>query len=185
LSNVGERRAKKMKTKVLIGIGALIIVASLNYMAVNAYAESEEKAYGEKQKWSRQRQEKYDKLTESLGLSEEQIALLKNRKQVKMESREKLRSKLRAEEKALKQELEKSVSDDTKIKELADSIKNIHSEMVDERIRGILEIKAILTAEQYAEFKSRVGSYKDKKPGKLQGEEKLWAGHKSRKHKGY
>ena len=152
-----------MKTKVLIGIGALIIAASLNYAAVTAYAESAEEVYGEKQKWSRQRQEKYDKLTESLGLSEEQIAQLKSRKQAKMESREKLRSKLHAEEKALKEELEKPASDNTKIKELADSIKNIHSEMVDERIRGILEIKAILTTEQYAEFKSKMGRYKEKK----------------------
>jgi Spy/CpxP family protein refolding chaperone len=163
LSNVNERRAKEMKTKVLIGIGALIIAASLNYAAAAVYAESAEEAYGGKQKWSRQRQEKYDKLTESLGLSEEQIAQLKSRKQAKTESREKLRSKLHSEEKALKEELEKPVSDNTKIKELADSIKNIHSEMVDERIRGILEIKAILTTEQYAEFKSKMGRYKEKK----------------------
>lgn len=174
-----------MKTNILAVAGVFLMAASFHYATETAYAQSEEEICQVQQKYSRQGQGKYDKLTEGLGLSEEQVAQLKSRKQAKMESREKLRAKLCAEEKALKEELEKPVSDNARVKELADSIKNAHSEMVDERIKGILEIKAILTPEQYAEFKSKMGRYKEKKFRKSQGEEKPWTGHKSRKHKDY
>jgi Spy/CpxP family protein refolding chaperone len=150
-----------MNRKSMLSVCAIALLVSIACIAMPARAEGEDKYRGPRQKWSSgEKQEKFDKMIEKLGLSHEQVAQLKEHKQAKMESREKLYSALSEQKKALKDELEKPASDNARIKQIADSIKQIQSEMVDERIKGILEIKAILTPEQYNEFKSKIGKHK-------------------------
>jgi Spy/CpxP family protein refolding chaperone len=163
-----------MNIKSILSVCAIALFVSIACVAMPARAEAEDEYCGPRHKWgSAEKQEKFDKMIEKLGLSDEQVARLKEHKQAKMESREKLYSALSEQKKALKDELEKPVSDNARIKQIADSIKQVQSEMVDERIKGILEIKAILTPEQYSEFKANIRSYKERKKMKYaDGEEK-------------
>ena len=152
-----------MNIKSFIRVSALLIAALFIFADMPVYAQKDTDSYRSRQKWGSEKREKFDKMIEKLGLSDEQVAQLKEHKQAKMESREKLYSALSEQKKALKEELEKPESDNARIKQIADSIKQAQSEMVDERIRGILEVKAILTPEQYSEFKANIRRYKEKK----------------------
>ena len=152
-----------MDKKSLVGLGAAVFFVSFLCLAMPVKAESGDEYCRPRQKWGAEKQQKFDKLIQKLDLSEEQVARLKEHKQAKMESREKLYAQLGEHKQALKDELEKPASDNARIKQIADSIKQVQSEMVDERIKGILEIKAILTPEQYSEFKANIRRYKEKK----------------------
>jgi Spy/CpxP family protein refolding chaperone len=170
-----------MKIKTMIGTGVIAVMVLFFFTAAPAYAEGDH--YQSRQKWNSEKQEKFDKMIEKLGLSDEQVAQLKTHKQAKIESRKKLYSELSKQKQELKDELEKPVSDNARIKQIADSIKQIQSEMIDERIKGILEIKAILTPEQYSEFKANIHSYRERKEMKrADSEEKPLAKRKYRKY---
>jgi Spy/CpxP family protein refolding chaperone len=157
------REEINMKTKQLVGMGALVIMASFLLAIAPVSAQKDSEDYHGRSKWAGQKQEKYNNLISKLGLSEEQAAQLEAHKQAKAESREKQRIALHAQREALKIELEKPVSDPIALKKLADSIKQIQSDMVDARINAILEIKSILTPEQYTAFKEKMGRYREKK----------------------
>ncbi|TRZ50743.1 MAG: periplasmic heavy metal sensor [Dehalococcoidia bacterium] len=158
-----------MKIRLLISAGVMVVIASLLFVAMPVYAEKDSGYCLPWQKSVAQKQEKFDKMIEALGLSDEQVAQLKDRKQAKMKSREKLHSALKKQKQELRDELEKPESDNARIKQIADSIKQIQSEMIDERIKGILEIKAILTPEQYSKFKEKIGHHKERKQQKARG----------------
>jgi Spy/CpxP family protein refolding chaperone len=160
----------EMNAKGLMGTGVIAVMALFLFATAPVYAEGE--SYRPRQKWGSEKQEKYHRMIEKLGLSDDQVAQLKAHKQAKIESREKLYSELAKQKQALRDELEKPVSDDARIKQISDSMKQIQSKLVDERIKGILEIKAILTPEQYAEFKAKMGKYKEHKIQRVTGEEK-------------
>lgn len=152
-----------MKRKSLISVGVLVMATSFFLAVMPVYAEKDSDYRNPRQNWGSQKQEKFDNMIEKLNLSEEQVAQLKSHKQTKMESRKKLHSALKKQKQELKDELDKPESDNTRIKQIADSIKQIQSEMVDERIKGILEIKAMLSPEQYSEFKKNISHCKERK----------------------
>ena len=152
-----------MKTRLLISAGAMAVTALFLFAAMPVYAEKNSDYCQSRQKQGGQKQEKFNNLIEKLSLSKEQVAQLKSHKQTKMESRKKLHSALKKQKQELKDELDKPESDNTRIKQIADSIKQIQSEMVDERIKGILEIKAMLSPEQYSEFKKNISHCKERK----------------------
>ena len=155
-----------MKTRLLIGAGVMVVIASLLFVAVPVYAGKDSGYCRPWQKSVVQKREKFDNMIETLGLSDEQAAQLKDLKQARMKSREKLHSALKKQKQALRDELEKPESDNARVKQIADSIKQIQSEMIDERIKGILEIKAILTPEQYSRFKEKIGHHRERKQQK-------------------
>jgi Spy/CpxP family protein refolding chaperone len=153
--------------RLLVGLGMLAVVISFFFTAGPVQAQDNDVYDKPRQKRVEQKQEKLDRMIEMLGLSNEQVEELKAHRQARKESNEKLHLALREQKEELRDELDKPESDNARIKKIADSIKKIQSEMVDERIKGILEIKAILTPEQYAKFKEKVGHYKDRNKHKI------------------
>jgi Spy/CpxP family protein refolding chaperone len=150
-----------MNSRLLVKPGVFVVIMSFFFVSIPVYAENGDD-YHAQRGYSRQKQEKFNKLIHQLDLSDEQVARLDTHKQAKMESRQRLYAKLAEHKQALRNELEKPESDNTRIKQIADSIKQVQSEIFDERIKGILEIKSILTPEQYSEFKEKISRYKHK-----------------------
>jgi Spy/CpxP family protein refolding chaperone len=155
-----------MKNRSLIGAGLVIAVIIFLFAAMPVYAQKGDRGYRVKDRWNNQQEERYDYLAYKLGLSEEQAAQLKASKQEKIQTSKKLRDALSKQKEALKQELDKTDSDNARIKEIANAIKQIQADMVDERVKSILEIKAILTPEQYSELKTKLGTYKKRSDSK-------------------
>ena len=95
---------------------------------------------------------KYDILAKKLGLSDEQkekfIKILDTNKEKEMA----LTQQLREKEIALKQEFDKENIDKTAITNLSNEVSNIKKELFDLDINKKIELKSVLTAEQYNEF---------------------------------
>jgi len=94
----------------------------------------------------------FSNLIEKLNLSPEQQAQLKENRQKYHELSKGLREELREEHTALRQELNKPESDEKAVNKLTAYISEIQAKMVKLRTRKILEIKKILTPEQFQKF---------------------------------
>jgi Spy/CpxP family protein refolding chaperone len=89
---------------------------------------------------------------EQLNLSEAQQALLEAHRNRHRTAAREFHNSMRAVREDLKAELEKLELDMEKIYQLNSELKEIHGEMADHRLAGILEVREILTAEQFADF---------------------------------
>ena len=112
-----------------------------------------------------------ERIFKELHLSQEQIQSLLMNRANQMDSMKESMDSLQANWRALKNELEKNVTDREKILRLASEMKSIQGTMVDMRIKSILEVRQVMTPEQFAQFqeKMRVSVPKGPPPGKAKG----------------
>ncbi len=90
-----------------------------------------------------------------LNLAEEQKKLLEeNRKSHKEEARA-LFKDMRQKRDALRQELEKGALNMDNINQINNELKKLQAEMLDHRLAGVLEVRKILTPEQFKKFMAR------------------------------
>ena len=97
-------------------------------------------------------QPRMEAMAEQLGLSEAQKGLLANHKAKQRESAQELRAALRETREAMKAELAKPDFDQATVENLHDQTKTLKAEMADHRLAGILEVREILTPEQFSQF---------------------------------
>lgn len=93
--------------------------------------------------------EKMDKLSEELNLTPEQRQQMKEHHQASREEMRSLREKMKENRKALAEELKKENPDRRNINRIASQMKEVQGEIIDQRIDNFLEMKKILTPEQY------------------------------------
>jgi len=104
----------------------------------------------------RKMEEKFDKLTEELGLTPEQETELKQqRSQFKAQKKE-LWGKIRAKKKELKEELEKPDVDRAKVDKIIGEIKDLTGQKLEARVNKIISMKSILTPEQFKKLKEKM-----------------------------
>src|SRR3989338_1642502 len=116
----------------------------------NVYAEEDSSSFLKgKGKW---RNEKQEKFYSQLNLTEEQKKQLADNKS-------KYRKKMKAqfEQKkfyrgAIKNELMKSELEMDKINNVQNQLKSLQAQMTDDRLSSILEVRKILTSEQFSKF---------------------------------
>ncbi len=99
-------------------------------------------------------------MEERLGLSDAQKELLEAHREKQWEAAAELRTRLRETRNALKAELTKTELDDAKIDLLQDEVKSLQAQIVDSRLAGILEVRDILTPDQFSEFLALKGPHK-------------------------
>jgi Spy/CpxP family protein refolding chaperone len=92
------------------------------------------------------------KIVSELNLTPEQGEEIKNQRSEHRRIKKQLSHSLREKQKELKAELEKEVSDRGKVDRISKDIKQLQGERVDHRIEGVLQMKEILTPEQYRKF---------------------------------
>jgi|GEM_PF-3110090 len=92
------------------------------------------------------------KMIAELGLSKEQQEKLQElRKQHKQEASEAAKL-VREKREALRAEIENPSYDENRAKALNEELKNAQNKMADQRLKGIGDVRAILTQEQYGKF---------------------------------
>lgn len=137
-----------MKTRIGKAV-ALLSIAVLLFSAMPAHGQPyEECSVGKKAG----KEAEFSNLIEKLDLSPEQQAQLKENRQKYHEVSKGLRQKLREEHAVLRQELNKPESDEKIIDKTTAYISEIQAKMVKLRARKILEIKKVLTPEQFRKF---------------------------------
>ncbi|MCP4269658.1 MAG: periplasmic heavy metal sensor [Candidatus Brocadiaceae bacterium] len=87
-----------------------------------------------------------------LDLSPEQEKQLKTHRKRQKEQGEGVHESIRAKREEMKIELQKQELNMAKINKINSDLKNIKSKKSDQRLESILEVKEILTAEQFAKF---------------------------------
>ena len=102
--------------------------------------------------WKQKRKEKMQKVFEQLNLTEEQKAQLKENKKRNREERKAGFEKMKSYKEALRQELLKPDLDKKRIKQIQGQLKAAQAKMADDRLDSILEVRTILTPEQFTKF---------------------------------
>lgn len=119
------------------------------------------------------RERPFEKIKAELGLTDEQAAKLREHRQAHRQAGLALWQDARAKREALKAELEKPNFDENKVKSLQASARAAQEKLQDHRLQGIIDVKKILTPEQFAKFqaimKEKRGQWGNRRGGGFQG----------------
>ena len=100
------------------------------------------------------------RIQEQLNLNEEQQELLEAHKAKHREAMKVFHEAIKTKRGELKTELEKQELDMDQIRKLHSEMKELDAKMADHRLEGILEVREILTPEQFTEFMKLTGKHK-------------------------
>jgi Spy/CpxP family protein refolding chaperone len=87
-----------------------------------------------------------------LDLSPEQEKQLESHRSNHREQAKEIHKSIRAKKEEMRDELQKQELNMDKINKIHSELKNLHSEKADHRLEGILEVRKILTTEQFVKF---------------------------------
>ena len=120
--------------------------------ARQSYADSQaEKPFTKK--WEARRNELY----KDLNLSQEQKKMLEENKNKHKEEMKALFNAMKEMRTSMRQELQKEKLDMAKIGEINNEMKRLEAQMSDQRLAGILEVRKILSPEQFKKFMEKMG----------------------------
>jgi len=148
-----------IKFKRCIQLSGIILVILL---ASNVYAWPEGKrCFGpEGMEGMKEKMEaRFKEVSKELNLTPEQEEQLKKHRTQSREKMKEFRKKIAGKREEFGKEVQKQELDMEKINQLNSELKIMHSEMQDNRLKGILEIRNILTPEQFTKFKEFIGKH--------------------------
>lgn len=119
--------------------------------------------------WAKKRKERFEKMKKDLGLSQKQEQELEAHKEKHRKEAQALREELRAKREAMKAELDKPSLDEARVTALNEELKVLQGKLADQRLRGILEVRKILTPEQFKKFHEHVRGPRGDGPGHERG----------------
>jgi len=144
----------------------LIVAALVGLSAYIIYATSIIPAVQQKEGSIRKIDAKQREIYNDLGLTGEQKKLLEANKNKHREQTKALFTQMRQEMTLLRQELDKSELNMQTIYQINNEVKQLQAQMLDNRLEGILEVRKILTPEQFKKFEDkmneRMGHFKNK-----------------------
>lgn len=122
-------------------------------MGPQVYAdEGTGKSMGKWGQWGEWREKKTQEIYNQLGLTDEQKKKLEENKLNNKDQRKSLYEKARDFKASLRQELMKPALDMNKINEIQAQIKANQAQITDDRFNSVLEVRKILTSEQFSKF---------------------------------
>ncbi len=147
---------------------ALLIVAALALsspaiLPASSYDNGSKEEKGHSGKVETRRQELY----KDLNLTPAQKKLLEENKKARRETMKALFSQTQEKRTAIRQELQKDELNIGKITQVNNELKILDAQMLDHKLEGILEVRKILTPEQFKKFmtkmEERQGQFKEKR----------------------
>ena len=114
-------------------------------------------------KWDHEKfEKKIQEIYGQLNLSSEQKKQLDENKQKHRDNMKSSFEKMHSLRQEMRQELTKSELDMNKINGLQSQMKSLQSEMIDRRLESILDVRKILTPEQFAKFNALMEEHRNK-----------------------
>ncbi|MBI4396110.1 MAG: Spy/CpxP family protein refolding chaperone [Elusimicrobia bacterium] len=108
-----------------------------------------------------------EEVHQQLNLTPEQEKKLEEHRRTHREQAKALHEEQKQKREALRQELEKPELDMAKVKALHDEMKGVHDKLADHRLDGILEVRQVLTPEQFKKFQELTRDHWEKKGKRL------------------
>ncbi len=147
------------KIIMILVIAALALSSAVIYAADTANMQ-QDKAVSKK--WEAKRQELY----KELDLTVDQQKALEENKKKHMGETKTLFGQMKETRSKIRQELQKDTLDMTKLTQLNNELKNLQVQMLDRKLEGILEVRKILTPEQFKKFTEKMEARKGHFKGK-------------------
>ncbi len=135
---------------------AILTIAALSVSVPAGYAASPTPANGQKSSFLQKMDTKRKQLYDELGLNNEQRKLLEANKDKHREQTKALFSQIHQNMDLLRQELEKNELDMQAIYKTNNELKELQAQMFDNRLERILEVRKILTPEQFKKFEEKM-----------------------------
>jgi Spy/CpxP family protein refolding chaperone len=136
----------------------LAVTAAGLLLCAPGYAENEDTDRG---KWSEKMEAKRDGFFKELGLNEEQKKALKANKEKHRQEKKALFEDMHAKMKLIREELQKENLDMGKVNQIQAELKATQAKMLDQRLAHILEVRKILTPEQFKKFSEKMEKSRD------------------------
>ena len=143
-----------------LGLGvALFFTGVLNVSANEGFM-------GKKEGWDEKKwEERAAAMNKQLGLSPEQETQLKAHREKHRGEMKELYQKIKAKREDLQAALQKEDFNAGQVKQIHAELKTLKSEAEDDRLEGILEVRKVLTPEQFNKFTELKKNRKDHKDG--------------------
>ena len=132
----------------------IILVLALCAPAVYAYPNDTGRAHGKELKGKMEA--KQQELYKDLNLTDQQKKSLEENKNKHKEQTKALRNEMKEKRDLLRQELQRDELNMGKINQTNNDLKNLQAKMLDDRLASILEVRNILTPEQFKKFISKM-----------------------------
>ena len=143
---------RKLKIIIFLAIGALMLAASLVY----ASSDSPERRPQNENEFKEDMNARRKQLYEGLGLTEGQKKLLEENRKKSRGREEVLFKEMRGKMEMIRRELQNETLNMEVIYRINNDLKQIQAQMLDDRLEGILEVRKILTPEQFKKFEDKV-----------------------------
>ena len=147
-----------MITKLKMFIFAAIAVAALWSGA--AYAAEPDAGSALSKAFMEKMDAKRDQLYKELNLTDEQKKALEENKNQHRAEFKALFENMRAKRDLMREELQKDALNMDKVNQIEGELKQLQSQMSDQRLQGILEVRKILTPEQFKKFMANMEEHK-------------------------
>ena len=160
---------RKLKIIIFLAIGALMLAASLVY----ASSDSPERGPQNENEFKEDMNARRKQLYEGLGLTEGQKKLLEENRKKSRGREEVLFKEMRGKMELIRRELQNDTLNMEVIYQINNDLKQIQAQMLDDRLEGILEVRKILTPEQFKMFnvkmEERFKHFKGRREGPREG----------------
>ncbi len=121
--------------------------------ATTAYAAPQGKGYGPKGENRRDLMEgRFKRMGKEIGITAEQEKKLEAHRKTHREQSRQLFEQMRQKREALQAEIEKPDMNMSQVNALQAELKSVQEKLADQRLEGILEVRKILTPEQFKKF---------------------------------
>lgn len=122
------------------------------FTAVSVWAQPSDDNPGRMQR----HENKMEKIIQELNLTPQQQEQIKQLRAQREGQAKSLRDGLRSARQSLKAELDRQNIDEAKVKTIAQELKQLEGQMIDMRISRVLEMKKVLTPEQYQILQEKI-----------------------------
>jgi Spy/CpxP family protein refolding chaperone len=112
----------------------------------------------------------HERLMQELNLTTDQKARMKQSRELFRNQTKQLMQELQDKREALRQELDRTTTDRSRVTALSSDIKSLTSQLMDVRIQSVLELKDILTPDQYAKLMQKREDFRERRGGKHDGD---------------
>ena len=141
----------------------IVFIAGLFFCVSNAYAHGPDKQNWKSEKWKAKKEAMIKEMYTQLNLAPDHKSKLEaNRKKLKQQKK-KLFEEYHAKRKEIGEELQKPELNMKKIKQINSEFKDLMAKKADHRLERILNVRKILTPEQFSKFMEIRGKHRWRK----------------------
>jgi len=140
-----KMRARFMATTAALTTGALLLVLA------SAHAGSPWKGEGEE---GEHKDKHHDEYLQELNLTPEQMEQFTKQREEKRSAMEGLRNSIREKHRELREELDRETTDSEKLASIVSDLKSLEAQRIDQKVKSIVQMKEILTPEQFQKMQS-------------------------------